>query len=311
MFASLLLSSVFTMVQLNCENLFDCKHDSLKDDYEWLETGKRHWTTWRYWRKQKQIAKEIIACGNGTPPDLIALCEVENDSVLHDLTHRTALGRLGYEYIMTQSPDLRGIDVALLYHTFSFLPVSQRSIRVAPIKGMRPTRDILYVKGIVSNGDTLHTFVVHTPSRYGGERKTRPFRLAVANRLTQTTDSILHANAAAKIVVMGDFNAYSHDSSIRYITSKDLEDVTTDAQGSHGAKGTYCYKGKWGNIDHVFVSDSLHPCWQQSSIFDAPYLLEEDKRYGGFKPYRTFYGYRYQSEGYSDHLPLVVSFVFE
>ena len=115
MFLSLLLTGFLTFVELNCENLFDYRHDEGKDDTEYLPEATRHWTKKRYWRKQNNIAQEILSCSDDGIPDLIALCEVENDSALHDLTKRSLLRNAGYEYLMTSSPDLRGIDVALLY----------------------------------------------------------------------------------------------------------------------------------------------------------------------------------------------------
>lgn len=308
---SLLLSSLFTLVQLNCENLFDCQHDSLKNDYEWLPDGNRRWTPYRYWRKVEKIAKEVVACGNGSLPDLVALCEVESDSVMNRLVRRTALGRLGYDYVVTESPDLRGIDVALVYNKFSFLPLCHYSLRVPTVAGMKPTRDILYVKGRVGKTDTLHVFVVHAPSRYGGERKTCPYRMAVMRRLTTFTDSILAIDPKAKIVVAGDFNAYGKAASLEYLQEKGLDDISKDAWGEHGAKATYCYKGRWNSLDHVFVSASLRPQWVSTVVFDAPYLLEEDAAFGTVKPRRTFNGFRYQDDGFSDHLPLVVKFLFE
>ena len=187
MMLSLLLASVFTFVELNCENLFDCLHDTSKQDEEFMPDSYRHWTRTRYWRKLNHIGQEILSCGEDTSgwslPDMVALCEVENDSVMHDLTMRSLLRKAGYRYIMTSSPDLRGIDVALMYSPFSFSLLNHHSIRVAPMKDMRPTRDILYASGVVLSGDTLHVFVVHAPSRAGGEAGTRPFRMLVARRL--------------------------------------------------------------------------------------------------------------------------------
>ena len=160
---SLLLASVFTFVELNCENLFDCLHDTSKQDEEFMPDSYRHWTRTRYWRKLNHIGQEILSCGEDTSgwslPDMVALCEVENDSVMHDLTMRSLLRKAGYRYIMTSSPDLRGIDVALMYSPFSFSLLNHHSIRVAPMKDMRPTRDILYASGVVLSGDTLHVFV--------------------------------------------------------------------------------------------------------------------------------------------------------
>ena len=131
MILSLLLTSLFTLVELNCENLFDCQHDSLKQDYEFLPTSDHHWTRTRYWRKLNRIGQEIIACGEMDStwmlPDLVALCEVENDTVMRDLTKRSLLRKARYEYLMTHSPDVRGIDVALLYSPFSFRPIHQNA----------------------------------------------------------------------------------------------------------------------------------------------------------------------------------------
>ena len=126
MILSLLLSGFLSLVELNCENLFDCRHDSLKQDMEWTPEGQRKWTPGRYWRKLNNIGQEILSCQQQGVPDLVALVEVENDSCLFDLTRRSLLRGAGYEYLMTQSPDLRGIDVALLYQPLSFRPICWR-----------------------------------------------------------------------------------------------------------------------------------------------------------------------------------------
>ena len=301
---SLLLASWLTLVELNCENLFDCQHDSLKQDTEWLPASVRHWTPDRYWRKLNHIGQEILSCQEEGVPDLVALVEVENDSVLHDLTRRSLLRNAGYEYLMTESPDVRGIDVALLYQPFTFRPVCYDYLSITPLEGMRPTRDILYVQGETQHGDTLHVFVVHAPSRYGGERQTRPNRQLVADRLVQAI-RLLPANA--KIIVAGDFNDDTASPALQYLSAKGLHNITAEAQGTHGARATYRYEGLWQSIDHVLVSPMLLAHVKQALINDAPFLLEEDKKYGGVKPLRTFNGLRYQ-RGFSDHLPLVVRF---
>ena len=306
MILSLLLSGFLTLVELNCENLFDCNHDSLKQDTEWSPASVRNWTPDRYWRKVNNIGQEIISCSQESLPDLVALVEVENDSVLRDLTHRSLLRNAGYEYLMTESPDVRGIDVALLYQPFSFRPVCYDYLDVEPLEGMRPTRDILYVKGETINGDTLHVFVVHAPSRYGGEKQTRPNRRIVMERLM---GGIQLLPFDAKVVVAGDFNDYADSPSLQYLEANSLHNVTRNAQGCHGAKGTYRYDGVWQSIDHVLVSPALRDSVTQAFVNDAPFLLEEDKKYGGVKPFRTYNGYRYQ-RGFSDHLPLVVRLRF-
>ena len=304
MFLSLLLTGFLTLVELNCENLFDCKHDTLKQDTEWLPDGKRRWSPARYWRKLNHIGQEILSCQEEGVPDLVALVEVENDSVLFDLTHRSLLRGAGYEYLMTQSPDVRGIDVALLYQPMTFRPICYDYFDIIPLAGMRPTRDILYVQGETLKGDTLHVFVVHAPSRYGGDKQTHPNRRLIAERLI---GAIRQLPADAKVIIAGDFNDEATDPALRFLEDNGLHNVTAKATGSHGAKATYRYQGLWQSIDHVFVSGVLLDSVERSFINDAPFLLEEDKKYGGVKPLRTYNGYRYQ-RGFSDHLPLIVRF---
>lgn len=298
-------SQQLTFVELNCENLFDYQDDEGKDDSEYLPESTRHWTKKRYWQKLNKISQSLLSCSEEGIPDLIALCEVENDSVLHDLTKRSLLRNAGYEYIMTSSPDLRGIDVALLYSPFSFKPVKSCFLRVDPISGMRPTRDILYVSGQVISGDTLHVFVVHFPSRFGGERYSRPFRKVVADRLCLSLDSIQRLNPDARILIAGDFND-SHDSpALKQIYSHNIQNLTKEAHGLHGVKGTYRYQGEWGSIDHILSSRALYNKVDTAFVHSSLFLLEEEKLYGGYRPRRTYIGMRHQS-GFSDHLPLVV-----
>lgn len=162
----------------NVENLFDCQHDTLKNDYEFLPDAPKGWTQARYHDKLARIAKVIIATGEENVPDLVGLCEVENDHCLKDLTENSPLREAGYRYVMTDSPDERGIDVALLYQRGTFKLVGKNCISV-PYKEIerRPTRDILHVTGQVASGDTLDVFVCHMPSRAGGEEKSEPYRL--------------------------------------------------------------------------------------------------------------------------------------
>ena len=265
---ALLLSALFTLVELNCENLFDTEHDSLKQDMEFTPRSDHHWTRTRYWRKLNHISKEIIAMGedsvNGWQlPDLVALCEVENDSVMH------------------------------------------YSLRVTPVKGMRPTRDILYACGMTLNNDTLHVFTLHAPSRSGGERPTRPHRMAMARRLAMAIDSIRTLHEEAQIIIAGDFNDYDDGPTLEYLSSVGLINVSAKAKGSHGAKGTYRYRGEWRSLDHILCSPRLAGKVTECFIGDPPFLLEEEPKYGGYRPRRTYQGPKYQP-GYSDHLPLVV-----
>ena len=293
------------MVELNCENLFDCRDDTLKEDEEFTPDGLRHWTRSRYWRKLNNIGQELLSCSSSLP-DIVALVEVENDTVLYDLTRRSLLRNAGYQYLMTESPDVRGLDVALLYQPTAFRPLCYETLTVPPMKDMRPTRDILYVMGETVTGDTLHVFVVHAPSRYGGERQTRAYRKQVASILiTYLQDRA--TDGRSSIIVAGDFNDYADSPSLKLFYRQGLVNATRQARGSNGARGTYRYHGEWRSIDHVLVSPSLYEKIDTVFVNDANFLLEDEPRYGGRRPRRTFQGYRYQ-QGFSDHLPLVVRF---
>ena len=332
---TILLTTLFTFVELNCENLFDYLHEEGKDDWEWTSASPRHWNKVRYWRKLNNIGKTIIACGeapsnspsrgesqsaSGIPlegglrgawqlPDMVALCEVENDSVMCQLTEHSILRNAGYKYLITHSPDLRGIDVALLYSPSSFRLISSYALRVTPLPGMRPTRDILYACGEIISGDTIHVFVVHAPSRYGGEKATRPNRKVVGQRLMHSIDSIRQLYASPRIIVAGDFNDGDDGDLIKYLHSQRLHHLTAGAMGRNGAQGTYKYQGKWESIDHILVSSPLVPAFSEAYVNDAEFLLEEDEKYGGVQPHRNYNGMRY-NKGYSDHLPLVARFQF-
>jgi endonuclease/exonuclease/phosphatase family metal-dependent hydrolase len=311
MILSLLLSGFLTFVELNCENLFDYSHDSGKNDTEYLPESTKKWSPKRYWRKLNSVAQELLSCaaeGEGIP-DLIALCEVENDSVMHDLTRRSLLRNAGYQYLMTSSPDERGIDVALLYSPSSFAPIRTYSLRVNPVAGMRATRDILYVCGEVISGDTLHVFVVHQPSKFGGEKYSRPFRQAVARRLCESVDSIRAVSPDAKLMIAGDFNDEVDSPSLQLYTQHGLVNLTKGAQGKNGVRGTYRYKGEWERIDHILGSNSIYSEVDTAFIHAPLFLLEEEPKFGGYRPRRTYNGMRYQP-GYSDHLPLVVRLTF-
>jgi hypothetical protein len=198
----------------NVENLFDPFDDSLTRDEEFTPQGLYGWTWARFNRKLNNIYKVIISAG-WEPPDMIGLAEVENRWVLERLTRETPLSKFEYRIIHKDSPDLRGIDVALLFLQDSFKPINRSSIHVSGLKDDdEPTRDILYVKGIVKSGDTVHIFVNHWPSRYTGQVETMHKRNTAAVELKRLTDSLLDTDPFSRIIIMGDFNDEPQDESI-------------------------------------------------------------------------------------------------
>lgn len=315
----MVMASLLTFMEINCENLFDTRHDSLKQDQQFMPDSPRRWTDGKLFCKVRNIAQTILAAGaqqddNGGIPDMVALCEVENDSVMTMLTRRSPLRSFSYKYLITSSPDVRGIDVALMYDTTRFVPINHHCWRVDMPKGASPTRDILYVKGITYTLDTLHVMVVHAPSRLGGKRKTDPKRMAVAKRLRHAIDSIQTLRPDAHIIVAGDFNADFHDKSLDTICGQSLTDVTprndkgssSSVSNDNDISGTYWYQGRWETIDHVLLSNSLVQCMERAFIMTDSFLIEYDERQGCYKPRRSYKGYRFDPQGISDHLPLVV-----
>ena len=307
----------FRVMEWNCENLFDTLHDYGKDDREFLPDGEYQWDTPRYWTKQRRLASTILDAGGLQPVDLIGMCEVENDSVVRDLVRHTRLARLGYEYVMTQSADLRGVDVALVYQPYTFRLVAHRAFRV-PYNAEKehPTRDVLWAAGVIPTGDTLDVVVVHFPSRRNGERETAPYRLRAAGVVRQVVDSICLHRRQPAVIVMGDCNDEPRDASLRHVAGTDLCNVSAHAMvaGKRSKKrspqryvqGTYYYQGLWSRIDNILVSNSALPRYHaiEAQIFAPDYLLEGDK--DGYPiPYRTYRGPSYHG-GISDHLPLLL-----
>lgn len=305
----------------NVENLFDYRDDTLKNDNEFLPEATRHWTFRRYRQKLINLSKVLIAVGEGEIPAVIGLCEVENDSVMHDLSRLTPFSQLGYRYFITESPDERGINIALLYKRERFKPISRHDYRIDVPNGYRPTRDILHICGLIQSGDTLDLFVCHFPSRSGGENVTRKARRAANRRLRIATDSLFAHRARPHLLIMGDFNDYPADK----LADTALPMLAPENHSAPDAlynlmsglpkeKGSHKYDGEWGYLDQFIVSGLLlnpsqKPYVTNTAVFEAPFLLKEDTKYFGLRPLRTYYGYRYEG-GYSDHLPIMLDILF-
>ncbi len=308
----------------NAENLFDVRDDSLTHDEEFLPQGTRYWTYSKLNQKLNHLYKTIVAVGEWQPPAVVGLCEIENRYVLQRLVEDTPLQQLHYQIIHKDSPDKRGIDVALLYREADFLPVAYEAIRINfPDQPYKTTRDVLYVKGVLLDMDTVHLFVNHWPSRRGGQQASAPNRNFVASIVKQKTDSIFSVNPNANIIIMGDFNDGPEDASLAtYLNAKPkLHDIMSNQlynmmragnSGEEGVYGTLKYQGQWDLFDQFIVSGALlqkkytlQIPGKRAKIFTADFLLQEDKTYLGKKPFRTYAGFKYQN-GFSDHLPVFI-----
>jgi hypothetical protein len=304
----------------NVENLFDPEDDPHKQDNDFTPSGKNKWTWTLLAKKRNNIAKTIIAIGEGNAPVLVGLCEAENYLVLKHLVEHTPLSKIGYGIVHHDSPDPRGIDVALLYRTDRFNVLQAGFYQVTYESGSSQTREILYAKGLYACCDTLHVLVNHWPSKLGGEKQSRPKRMAAALRAKGIADSILQASPAANIILMGDFN----DTPESIPLAEGLQALSPHGNPSADSlynlmlplasrgEGSLRYRGKWELIDQFIVSGQLlHPqaalqCRPAAvKVFKAPFLLEEDEKYLGEKPFRTYQGPIYKG-GVSDHLPIVL-----
>ena len=307
-----------TIMFWNVENLFDPFDDSLTADEEFTPEGPRHWTWTKFKHKLNNIYKVIAMAGEWNPPDIIGLCEVENRWVLEQLVRNTPLLKYEYRIIHYDSPDQRGIDVAMLYVPGSFRPIHTAPQKVMGLKPEdEPARDILYVKGLIHESDTVHLFINHWPSRYRGEMITEPERVKAAGILRKSADSLLTHDPDSRIIIFGDFNDEPEDISISEILSARYtgEDVETDALynltvfPSRSCPGTQKYQGKWSFFDQFIVAGNILLNYDSCcvKVLDFEFLLEEDKVYTGRKPFRTYNGYHYQ-RGFSDHLPVCLKF---
>ena len=281
-----------TIISYNLENLFDCEHDTLKNDSSFLPDGMHHWTYRRYHTKLDRIAQVIVNISGWESAALVGLCEVENARCLRDLCYR--LRCFHYKYVHYESPDERGVDVALLYDSTKVNILTSRPLPV--ILSGDQTRDILYVEALIEKKDTLHTMVCHLPSMLGGAAATEWKRQTAKRVIQHQIDSILSVQPNARILVMGDMNG-EPTNDLQHLTNLML---STDRVG----QGTHKYRGIWSCIDQFYVSHALTNK-ARASIFAPNWLLEEDTKYLDTQPKRTYIGFRYHG-GYSDHLPIVL-----
>lgn len=301
----------------NVENYFDTYDNPSTSDETFTPAGENHWNWKRFEKKRNDIAKTILLAADeyGEYPALIGLCEIENSFVLEELTENTPLARAGYSFLHKDSPDSRGIDVALLYRNEIFAPLEEHYIASS-----FPTRDILYTKGVLNGLDTIHIFVNHWPSKRGGDKSSSTKRKIVSHRARQVTDSILQKNPEANIIMMGDFNDTWESEPLG-----NLDHLVNLSRWAEGNEGSYKYRESWSTIDQFLVSENLikdnksHKgeflrqwiwCEKKMMIFTANHLLCEDEKYLGIKLRRTYSGPRYLG-GISDHLPIFLQLNIE
>jgi hypothetical protein len=304
----------------NLENLYDAYDDSLKMDEEFTKEGAKHWSYSRFRTKLNHVAKTFLAMGTDEPPAIIGVCEVENRYVLNKLVYDSPLKRFGYRFVHHDSPDLRGVDVALLYMQSRFTPIQVQTFPIRfPFDTLAQTREILLVQGRVIAKDTIHILVNHWPSRRGGYQQSQPRRNYVAGVVRRICDSLLTINLNSNILIMGDLNDEPDKESL-----VNRLKVVNDTSGfrhfdllnlmapmmRRWNEGTLKYQGQWSIFDQFIVSGNLllgkaglRTTFRDVHIFQSPFLTSDDSKNFGVKLNRTYQGPRYNG-GFSDHLPI-------
>ncbi|MDO6601381.1 endonuclease/exonuclease/phosphatase family protein [Arenibacter palladensis] len=315
-----------TVAFYNLENLFDTINDPLTLDDVRTPVGKDNWTTERYNQKVYNMSKVLSEIGSPdsqNSPDIIGLCELENRQVVEDLTNHPILREKDYGIIHFDSPDERGIDVALLYKKTVFLPTSFASLRLLLTNENEYrdyTRDQLVVGGIL-DGEEMHFIVNHWPSRSGGEARSKPYRIAAARLNKKIIDSITKLSPEAKIIGMGDLNDDPIDDSLKKIlktkgTVTDLEtrDLYNPMETLYKKGiGSLAYRDRWNLFDQIYFTANIaqespdrYRFWK-AGVYSPSYLIDKKGQYKGY-PLRTYAGGNYIG-GYSDHFPVYIHLI--
>ncbi len=333
----LLVSSLFTVAQkkeyktavisfYNLENLYDTVNNPITNDEEFLPTGVRNYNTPVYMDKINKLATVISQIGkevNADGPAILGVAEVENDTVLNDLVHHVLLEKRNYRIVHYDSKDIRGVDVGLLYNPKYFTVDASDKLFVQLPGGSKDayfTRDILWVKGKL-DGETVHVYVNHWPSRSGGEKRSDPARQAAAAVCKHHIDSIAQLEPNAKVIIMGDLNDDPINASVADVLGAKGKQKDVRPGGFFNpwtelykkGIGTLAYQDAWGLFDQIIISQPFLDKEQngfffyQQHIFQREFMVENKGRYKGY-PMRTWDGNSYRG-GYSDHFPTYLVFL--
>lgn len=315
--------SVCIVAFYNLENLYDTTNNPQVNDDDFTPSGSKHYTHSIYQDKLTRLASVISLLGtdySADGPALLGVAEIENDTVLTDLINQPQLQYRHYRFIHFDSKDLRGIDVALLYHPKYFLPEKAEKLWVdLPDKSKETafTRDILYVMGNLA-GERIHILVNHWPSRRGGEVRSSPAREAAAKVCKKKISAIFQLEPEAKIILMGDFNDDPDSYSIkgvlgareRILATKPGEIYNPWTDLYRKGLGTLANRDSWGLFDQILLSHAWLNKQQygfffhKQMIFNKEFMKETMGAYKGY-PMRTWDGDVYRG-GYSDHFPTFI-----
>jgi len=307
----------------NLENLFDTIDSEGVAEGDFLPNGAKGWNSERYYYKLGQMSRVLSDIATDKTPDGLAvfgISEIENKMVVEDLVKTDNLKDRNYQIVHYNSPDRRGIDVALVYNPKYFEVTNSVSARLITADSSFKTRDQLVVSGLL-RGEEVHFIVNHWPSRSGGEKRSRPKRNAAAQLSRSLTDSILAINPNAKVMIMGELNDDPTNHSVaKYLKATDDKSKFADGYFYNPyltlfkkGIGSLAYRDSWNLFDQIILTPALvndeKDDWSyyKANIFKKPYMINQEGKYKGY-PKRSFVGNKFQG-GYSDHFPVYVYLV--
>jgi len=308
------IDQAYTIAFYNLENLFDTKDDPTTLDDDFTPKGRKNWNYKRYRNKIRKLGNVIAQLGTDRSfysPAIVGVVEVENQKVLEDLVLSKNLKKHQYGIVHYDSPDERGIDVALLYkkELFELLHSETFPLYLEDDRGNRDyTRDILLVKGNL-NGELIYVLVNHWPSRRSGEDLTEKKRIKAAELATSITANIIAENENAKIIIMGDFNDDPSNASVKnYLVNNTFYNPMERLINT--GNGTLNHKKTWHLFDQIIFSKNFFNnekekhSFKYAAVFDRYFLKEWNGKFKG-NPFRTYIGKWYQG-GFSDHFPVYI-----
>lgn len=307
----------------NLENLFDTLDTPNVNDEEFTPEGSKLYNSKVYSEKLTNLSSVISELGTEMTPDGVAILgvsEIENRNVLEDLVKQKAIADRNYKIIHYDSPDKRGVDVGLLYQEKYFEPLFSKALEVPLLLKSgetKTTRDILWVYGIF-DGEPMHIFVNHWPSRYGGQKASSYLRETAAAVAGNVIDSLLELNPQSKILLMGDLNDDPINESVaKVLGAKPLEkgykngDLVNPWTSLYKkGNGTLAWRDTWNLFDQIIISSELlnkesnSYFFYRAEVYNKQYMYQSSGRYKGY-PFRTYSGGNYLG-GYSDHFPVFI-----
>lgn len=310
----------------NTQNLFDTVDDPKINDEDFLPNGEMQWNEERLDKKKYNLARIIRMMNEERGPDILGICEVENQGVLESMVSKY-LSDLGYKIAYLESPDNRGIDNGLIYKSDKFKLISIQADTVHLADGW-PTRLIFGVNLLTDQDIKITVFVNHWPSRSGGQVESEPKRVSAAQTLRNAVERIFSSDGNSNIFIIGDFNDDPVNVSVLetlkahpikcdslptdFEMNSNGELFNLSYQSFEDGAGSFKFRDTWNMLDQIIVSAPIITGYRfkyicnSFEVFKPKQIVTQSDQYEG-APFPTYGGRRYLG-GYSDHFPVISKF---